>query len=148
MLDGGWPQNGERPPLVQVDELRVAAASRDVAGIAAALEGHDVSEVLQRAGSAVLVALHAAPDWVSSLAISLVQRLELRSLPGDEELAQDLLTAVQGEPPPGRPLPVDLEELSGLLEGGPGQQRGRLPGSADRGRDPRLHDRRGDGWGG
>jgi hypothetical protein len=117
MLDGGWPQNGERPPLVQVDELRVAAASRDVAGIAAALEGHDVSEVLQRAGSAVLVALQAAPDRVSSLAISLVQRLELRSLPGDEELAQDLLTAVQGEPPPGRPLPVDLEELSGLLEG-------------------------------
>lgn len=117
MLDGGWPENPERPPLVDVDQLRVAAASRDVAGIVAALEGHDVSEVLQRAGSAVLVALHAAPDWVSSLAISLVQRLEMRSLPGDEELAQDLLAAVRREPPPGQPLPVDLEELSGLLEG-------------------------------
>jgi hypothetical protein len=117
MLDAGWPENGERPPLVQVDELRVAAASCDVAGIAAALEGHDVSEALQRAGSAVLVALQAAPDRVSSLAISLVQRLELRSLPGDEELAQDLLAAVRREPPPGRPLPVDLEQLSGLLEG-------------------------------
>jgi len=117
MLDGGWPDNPERPPLVDVDQLRVAAASRDVAGIAAALEGHDVSEVLQRAGSAVLVALQTAPDRVSSLAISLVQRLQIRNLPGDEELAQDLLAAVQGASPPGQPLPVDLEELSGLLEG-------------------------------
>lgn len=124
MLDGGWPENGERPPLVQVDELRVAVASRDVAGIAAALEGHDVSEALQRAGSAVLVALQAAPDRVSSLAISLVQRLELRSLPGDEELAQDLLAAVRGESPPEERLPVDLEELSGLLEGDPASNEG------------------------
>jgi hypothetical protein len=117
MLDGGWPGRGERPPLVDVDQLRVAAASRDVAGIAAALEAHDVSEALQRAGSAVLVALQAAPDRVSSLAISLVQRLQIRNLPGDEELAQDLLAAVRREPPPGQPLPVDLEELSELLEG-------------------------------
>ena len=117
MLDGGWPESGERPPLVDVGRLRVAAASGDVAGIVAALEGHDVSEVLQRAGSAVQVALRDAPDRVSSLAISLVQRLEVRNLPGDEELAQDLLAAVRRESPPGRPLPVDLEELSGLLEG-------------------------------
>jgi hypothetical protein len=38
-------------------------------------------------------------------------------LPGDEELAQDLLAAARREPLPGQPLPVDLEELSGLLEG-------------------------------
>ena len=117
MLDGGWPESGERPPLVDVGRLRVAAASGDVAGIVAALEGHDVSEVLQRAGSAVQVALRDAPDRVLSLAISLVQRLEVRNLPGDEELAQDLLAAVRRESPRGRPLPVDLEELSGLLEG-------------------------------
>ena len=124
MLDVGWPGGGERPPLVNVDQLRVAAASRDVAGIVAALEGHDVSEVLQRAGSAVQVTLGVDPDRVSSLAISLVQRLEMRSLPGDEELAQDLLAAVRREPPPGRPLPVDLEELSGLLEGDPAGNEG------------------------
>ena len=117
MLDGGWPGRGERPPLVDVDQLRVAAASGDVASIVAALEGHDVSEVLQRAGSAVQVALRAGPERVSSLAISLVQRLEMRSLPGDEELARDLLATVRRESPPGEPLPVDLEELSGLLEG-------------------------------
>jgi hypothetical protein len=117
MLDGGWPESGESAPLVDVGRLRVAAASGDVAGIVAALEGHDVSEVLQRAGSAVQVALRAAPDRVSSLAVSLVQRLEVRNLSGDEELAQDLLAAVRRESPRGRPLPVDLEELSGLLEG-------------------------------
>jgi hypothetical protein len=103
--------------LVDVGQLRVAAASGDMAGVVAALEGHDVSEVLQRAGSAVQVALREAPERVSSLARSLVQRLEVRNLPGDEELAQDLLVAVRREPPPGRPLHVDLEELSGLLEG-------------------------------
>jgi hypothetical protein len=58
------------------------------------------------------------------LAISLVQRLETRNLPGDEELAQDLLAAVRRESPPGRPLPVDLEELSGLLEGDPASNEG------------------------
>jgi len=124
MLDAGWPENGERPPLVDVSELRGAAARRDVAGILAALEGHDVSEALQHAGSAVQVALRAAPDRVSSLAISLVQRLNVRNLPGDEELAQDLLAAVRGESPPGRPLHVDLEELSGLLEGDPARNEG------------------------
>jgi hypothetical protein len=124
MLDGRWPGSGERPPLVDVDQLRVAAASRDVAGIVAALEGHDVSEVLQRAGSAVQVALRVDPDRVSSLAISLVQRLEMRDLPGDEELAQDLLAAVQLESPPGQSLPVDLEELSGLIEGDPAGNEG------------------------
>lgn len=119
MLDDGWPAGGEGPPLVDVDQLRAASADGDVAGIVAAIEGHDVSEVLQRAGSAVQVALRDAPDRVSPLAVSLAQRLEIRDLPGDEELAQDLLAAVRREPPPGRPLPVDLEELSGLLEGDP-----------------------------
>ena len=119
MLDVGWPGDGERSPLVNIDQLRVAAASGDVAGIVAALEGHDVSEALQRAGSAVQVALQADLDRVSSMAISLVQRLEDRDLPGDKELAQDLLAAVRQESPTGQALPVDLEELSGLIEGDP-----------------------------
>jgi len=124
MLDLGWPESGETPPLVDVGQLRVAAAAGDVSGIVEAIEGHDVSEVLQRAGSAVQVALRVDPERVFSLAISLVQRLQIRNLPGDEELAQDLLAAVQGEPPPGQPLPVDLEELSGLLEGDPASNEG------------------------
>jgi hypothetical protein len=94
MLDYGWPEDGSRPPLVEVGQLRVAALAGDVAGILAALEGHDVSEVLQRAGSAVQVALRLDPERVVSLAISLVQRLKIRNLPGDDELAQDLLAAV------------------------------------------------------
>lgn len=70
------------------------------------------------------MALQADLDWVSSLAISLVQRLQIRNLPGDEELAQDLLAGVQGEPPPGQLLPVDLERLSGLIEGDPASNEG------------------------
>ena len=124
MLDLGWPESGETPPLVDVGQLRVAAAAGDVSGIVEAIEGHDVSEVLQRAGSAVQVALGVDAGRVSSLAISLVQRLEMRSLPGDEELAQDLFAAVRREPPPGEPLPVDLEQLSGLIEGDPANNEG------------------------
>ena len=124
MLDHGWPEGGERPPLVDMGRLRAAASSGDVAGIVAALEGHDVSEVLQRAGSAVQVALRVDPERVLSLAISLVQRLQTRNLPGDDELAQDLLAAVQGEPPPGQLLPVDLEQLSELIEGDPASNEG------------------------
>jgi hypothetical protein len=33
MLEGGLPGSGERPPLVDVDQPRVGAGSRDVAGI-------------------------------------------------------------------------------------------------------------------
>jgi Plasmid pRiA4b ORF-3-like protein len=114
MLDGGWPDSGERPPLVDVDLLRGAAASGDVAGIVAALQGHDVSEVLQRAGSAVQVALRTAPERVSSLAISLVQRLEVRNLPGDEELAQDLLA---GSHHPGSLCPLTSRSCRGCWRG-------------------------------
>jgi len=124
MLDHGWPESGDRPPLVEVGQLRVAVASRDVAGIVAALEGHDVSEVLQRVGSAVQVALRVDPERAFSLAISVVQRLQRRNLPGDDELAEDLLAAVRGEPPPGQLLPVDLEQLSGLIEGDPASNEG------------------------
>ena len=112
MLDPRWPESGDSSPLVDVGRLRVAAASGDVADTVAALAGHDISEVLQRAGSAVQAALRVDPERVSSLAISLVQRLEARNLPGDEELAQDLLAAVRNESAPGKPLPVDLEVLS------------------------------------
>lgn len=124
MLDPRWPESGDSSPLVDVGRLRVAAASGDVAGIVAALAGHDISEVLQRAGSAVQAALRVDPERVSSLAISLVQRLEVRNLPGDEELAQDLLAALRNESAPGKPLPVDLEVLSGLIEGDPATNEG------------------------
>jgi hypothetical protein len=124
MVNVGWPGSGQGPPLVEVARLRVAAAGGDVAGILAELQGHDAWEVLQRAGSAVQEGLRVAPERVSSLASSLAQRQETRNLPGDEELAQDLLAAVRRESPPGRPFPVDLEELSGLLEGDPASNQG------------------------
>jgi len=124
MLDWTWPANGEAAPPVSMDELRLATASADVTGIMAALEGHDVSEVLQFAGSAVQMALGKDPDRVGSLAISLMQRLQDRGLPGDDELAKDLLAELRGEAPQGHRLPVDLEELAGLIEGDPLNDRG------------------------
>lgn len=52
-------------------------------------------------GSTVELAALAGPDRVSPLALSPVQRLEMRSMLGNEEPAQDLFAAVRQEPPPG-----------------------------------------------
>ncbi len=65
----------------------------------------------------MLQVLPTAADRASSLASSLLQRLQQRGLPGDDALAEDLLAALRSEPVPGQPLPVNLEELSMLLEG-------------------------------
>ena len=53
--------------------------------------------------------------------------LRERGWAGDEELAAELDAATGRRPaPPGRPLPVDREELSALLEAGLGEDGGRI----------------------
>ena len=53
--------------------------------------------------------------------------LRERGWAGDEELAAELDAAMGRRPaPPGRPLPVDLDELSGLLETSLGEEGGRI----------------------
>lgn len=88
-----------------------------MAGIRKALEGHDIGDVLQLAGTAVQMVLRAGRGEV--LAASVVSRLRMRGAPGDEELAADLLATLDGEQPQGRLLPVDLQEVAMLLEGDP-----------------------------
>ena len=119
MLDLRWPDVEAAASPVDVPELRGATARGDVGGIRKALEGKDIHDVLQLAGAAAQVLLAVAPHQSESLTIGIVQRLQLRGATGDEELAADLLARLRGEAGAGRELPVDLEELSMLLEGDP-----------------------------
>jgi hypothetical protein len=124
MLDYGWP--AVEAPSFPVDavQLRGATARGDVGGIRAALEGKAIDDVLQLAGTAALVLLAVAPEQGEALAAGIVQRLRLRAVTGDEELAEHLLARLRGETGEGRELPVDLEELSMLLEGDPARDEG------------------------
>jgi hypothetical protein len=73
------------------------------------LEGKAIDDVLQLAGTAALVLLAVAPEQGEALAAGIVQRLRLRAVTGDEELAEHLLARLRGETGEGRELPVDLE---------------------------------------
>jgi hypothetical protein len=96
--------------------LRGAAARGDGAAIRAAVDDRNLDEVLQLAGDGLL----ASP--ADPLANECVQRLRRRGLDGDRELAD----ALEGRPAEARPLAVDLQELSSILEGDPLQGGGLL----------------------
>jgi hypothetical protein len=99
-----------------VRELRVAVAAGDAEAIGAAVADRELDDVLQLVGDGLLT---SPPD---PLARRCAERLRARGLEGDAELA-DALEGRSGEL---RPLPVDVEELSSILEGDPLQGGGRL----------------------
>ena len=75
---------------------------------------------LQLAGDGLIAAIKQRVDGAAELACDLVAALRQRGWDGDDELA-DQLDAQLGSGPAAmlRPLPVDLEELAGILEGDP-----------------------------
>src|ERR1700752_785019 len=75
-------------------------------------------ESLQLAGDGALAAVLQRVDGAAGLARNLVSGLRQRGWDGDEELAEQL-DAQLGSGPAAmlRALPVDLEELAGILEG-------------------------------
>ena len=79
---------------------------------------------LQLAGDGLIAAVMQGVDGAAELARKLVVGLRHRGWDGDDELA-DQLEAQLGSGPTAmlRALPVDLEELAGILEGDP-QHRG------------------------
>lgn len=82
---------------------------------------------LQLAGDGLLAALSARVDGAEPLARRCVEALRERGWDGDEELATALSTRLGDAPVPLlRPLPVDLDELAGVLEGDPAYGGGRI----------------------
>ena len=79
----------------------------------------------QLAGDGLIAAVVQRVDGAAELARKLVVGVRQRGWEGDDELA-DQLEAQLGSGPAAmlRALPVDLEELAGILEGDPLKRRG------------------------
>ena len=82
---------------------------------------------LQLAGDGLIAALRQRVDGAAEPARDLVVALRLRGWDGDDELADELDAVLGSGPAPMlRALPVDLEELAGILEGDPLTAGGRI----------------------
>jgi len=107
--------------------LRGACHRGDGEAVVAVLRDRPFDPLLQLAGEGSLAALAAKADGAEELAIRCVEELREREAWGDEELADQLEAALgRGPTPMLRAVPVDLDELSGHLEGDPLEGGGRL----------------------
>ncbi len=103
-------------------ELRGAVRRRDGTAVVVALEGGELDDVLQLAGDGLLAATTQDVPGADALARACAERLRRRDLAGDAELAD----ALEGRGGDLRPLPVDLDELTTILEGDPMHGGGRI----------------------
>jgi hypothetical protein len=108
--------------------LRSVIARGDHPGLVAALSQPSwPADSLQLIGDGVLAAVRDGTDGADDLARRCVSALGDRRWTGDQELAEALNAALGAGPTPMlHPLPVDLEELSMILEGDPVQGGGRI----------------------
>jgi hypothetical protein len=110
-----------------VADLRSAIYRRDGEGVVRALRRRPPEDVLQVAGDGLLAALAMGIEEARELAERCVTLLRERWNSGDEELADEFEAALGRRPSPMlRPLPIDLEELSSMLEGDPTLGGGRI----------------------
>jgi hypothetical protein len=107
--------------------LRVAIAMSDGAALVALLGSGWQPDALQSVGDGVAAAVQQRVPGAAELAEQCVLALRNREWEGDEELAVQLEAVLGIAPTPLlRRLPVDLEELSGVLEGDPLSGDGRV----------------------
>ncbi|WP_423183491.1 UPF0158 family protein [Arthrobacter sp. NyZ413] len=118
-----WPEQVQVPRL-DVSELRAAIVAADAAGFLAAVIGHEIDDALQQVGAGIPIALRRRRQEAEPVALSVINRLTWRADAGDRVLAEELLAYLRREPPAGRPVPVDLDMLSTVLEGDPGLSTG------------------------
>jgi hypothetical protein len=124
MRSHDWPALSPVP--LDMRELRSATCRGDVPAITAAIAGREIDDALQQVGIAVQVALEREPDRVEAIAVSVLNRLSLRNLPGDDVLHEDLLARLRRTPVAARQVPVDLSELTEVLHGDPLEPEGAL----------------------
>ena len=112
----------------QRSALRAAVYRGDGRAVVDLLRGVGADdESLQLAGDGVIAAVMQRADGATELARKLVVGLRQRGWDEDDELADQLETQL-GVGPAAMPraLPVDLEELAGILEGDPLSVGGRI----------------------
>ena len=102
-----------------VTALRMAVYNAD-GSVVGVVRGRLTEQVLQLAGDGLLDALAKDVEGAVELAAQCAAALRERCWDGDEDLADQLQAALgRGATPLLRSLPVDLEELTSLLEGDP-----------------------------
>lgn len=107
--------------------LRGAVYRADGVAVLAELERVDPTECLQLAGDGLVVALGQELPGATESAGPWVARLRERGWRGDADLADQIEARLGTRPAPMlRPLRVDLDELSDVLEGDPRQGGGRI----------------------
>ncbi|MET7474247.1 UPF0158 family protein [Streptomyces sp. NPDC005648] len=106
--------------------LRAACHTVDGPLLLAMLRTHDPVGVLQQCGDTLTAAVFQGVPGARETAIVCTSALRERGRPGDAVLAEQLDAAGGGAVSMLRPLPVDLEKLSGLLEGDPAWGGGRI----------------------
>jgi Uncharacterised protein family (UPF0158) len=117
--DRGWNRDA-------VQELRGAAYRGDGHAVVAVLGDRPLDSVLHVAADGLLAALAQRVEGAAELAHAGLEVLRARAGGGDEELAGELVAALGGATPLRRAVPVDLDELSGCLEGDPAHCGGRM----------------------
>lgn len=117
----GGPGAGqaEPPPLVDLQVVRSAHHRQATHDLLEAITGADLMPALQQVGAAVLAAYQRARGAkavaLEPYLLAIYYRLTDRDGPGDQELAELLLAAVQQLPLPGRGVPVDIDLLATTL---------------------------------
>jgi hypothetical protein len=110
-----------------VAELRGAVYRGEGEAVVEAVRRRPLQDVLQMAGDGLLTALTQRVGKAPELAEKCVRLLRDRLNVGDEELADQLEAALGTRPAPMlRPLPINLDELSSMLEGDPLHGGGRI----------------------
>jgi len=123
MSEDAWVDDREA-----LTRLRSLVVRGDGAGLVAALSQEPwPGDSLQLIGEGLLAAVRGSTDGSAALALDCVSALQERRWDGDRELVEVLEAALgKGPTPLLRPLQVDLEELSMILEGDPVQGGGRI----------------------
>jgi len=116
--------------MIDKAQLRAAVNQRDGARLVAlvraepALDGNDALQVL---GDGLVAALADKVEGATEAAAACATRLRERGWPGDDELADQLDARLgTGATPMLRPLAVDLEDVTMVLEGDPTSGGGRI----------------------
>jgi hypothetical protein len=108
-------------------ELGAAVFRGDGPTVVEVVRARLTDEALQLAGDGLLDAVAQSVPEAAELAAQCAAALRERDWEGDEELADQLLAVLNHGPAPMlRTLPVDLEQLSDLLEGDPMYGGGRI----------------------
>src|SRR5690625_4203748 len=114
MFGTGWPGDKVLPKL-DLEEVTAAIVAQDAPRFLAAVAGRDVDEALQQVGLGMPVALNQCRAESEAMALSIINRLNLRRYPGDDLLAGDLLARIRNQPLAGRAVPIALDRLCDAL---------------------------------